>query len=555
MFSYILFDLDGTLSDPKQGICGSVQYALKSFGIEEPDIDRLEPFIGPPLRDSFMKYYGFTPEQAEEAVAKYRERFSVTGKYENTLYPGIAPLLHDLVRAGAKLAIASSKPTIYVEDILVHFGIRQYFDIVVGSELDGTRDRKEEVVDEALRQLDEKYGAKPCEVVMVGDRCFDVEGAKAAGTRSVAVTYGYAQPGELEQAGADIIVRDVEGLRQVLMGGAGQNSWQNAGQNTRTGERGQIPPVGSSSRYRSNAWHSAGQSSAAGTWQNAEQEAGQNAGQYSGMSGSNPRYDKMRDFWKAIGVSALAMGTYYLVSIAISTGVLMLSMIMTPVLDVFGIGARENTYNLWMNLANALATAGAFAACFGIWHKQMNFKAKRSIDGLSLVPMAILAAASAVGMNGLLNLIELYRFSPTFQEISEIQFDTPVWLGIISYGILAPLGEEVVFRGVVYGQFKKVMKVPLAIVLSGLAFGLFHGNLVQAVYATVIGILLALVYELYGTLIAPMVFHGIANLFVYIMLDLTSFGGAFLTPAACIIFLALSAVSVVLMCKLQKKQE
>lgn len=555
MFSYILFDLDGTLSDPKQGICGSVQYALKSFGIEEPDIDRLEPFIGPPLRDSFMKYYGFTPEQAEEAVAKYRERFSVTGKYENTLYPGIAPLLHDLVRAGAKLAVASSKPTVYVEDILVHFGIRQYFDIVVGSELDGTRDRKEEVVAEALRQLDESCGAKPCEVVMVGDRCFDVEGAKAAGTRSVAVTYGYAQPGELEQAGADIIVRDVEGLRQVLMGDAGQNSWQNAGQNTRTGERGQIPPVGSSSRYRSNAWHSAGQSSAAGTWQNAEQEAGQNAGQYSGMSGSNPRYDKMRDFWKAIGVSALAMGTYYLVSIAISTGVLILSMIMTPVLDVFGIGARENTYNLWMNLANALATAGAFAACFGIWHKQMNFKAKRSIDGLSLVPMAILAAASAVGMNGLLNLIELYRFSPTFQEISEIQFDTPVWLGIISYGILAPLGEEVVFRGVVYGQLKKVMKVPIAIVLSGLAFGLFHGNLVQAVYATVIGILLALVYELYGTLIAPMVFHGIANLFVYIMLDLTSFGGAFLTPAACIIFLALSAVSVVLMCKLQKKQE
>ena len=555
MFSYILFDLDGTLSDPKQGICGSVQYALKSFGIEEPDIDRLEPFIGPPLRDSFMKYYGFTPEQAEEAVAKYRERFSVTGKYENTLYPGIAPLLHDLVRAGAKLAVASSKPTVYVEDILVHFGIRQYFDIVVGSELDGTRDRKEEVVAEALRQLDESCGAKPCEVVMVGDRCFDVEGAKAAGTRSVAVTYGYAQPGELEQAGADIIVRDVEGLRQVLMGGAGQNSGQSAGQNTRTGERGQIPPVGSSSRYRSNAWHSAGQSSAAGIWQNTAQEAGQNAGQYSGMAGSNPRSDKMRDFWKAIGVSALAMGTYYLVSIAISTGVLLMSMLMTPVLDVFGIGARENTYNLWMNLANALATAGAFAACFGIWHKQMNFKAKRSIDGLSLVPMAILAAASAVGMNGLLNLIELYRFSPTFQEISEIQFDTPVWLGIISYGILAPLGEEVVFRGVVYGQFKKVMKVPIAIVLSGLAFGLFHGNLVQAVYATVIGILLALVYELYGTLIAPMVFHGIANLFVYIMLDLTSFGGAFLTPAACIIFLALSAVSVVLMCKLQKKQE
>ncbi len=116
--------------------------------------------------------------------------------------------------------------------------------------------------------------------------------------------------------------------------------------------------------------------------------------------------------------------------------------------------------------------------------------------------MVILAAAIAIGMNGVLTLTELYRFSPTFQRVSEMQFDTPVWLGIISYGILAPLGEEIVFRGVVYGQLRKVLKVPYAVVLSGLAFGLFHGNLVQAVYATVIGCLLALVYEWYGTIAA-----------------------------------------------------
>lgn len=568
MFSYILFDLDGTLSDPKQGICGSVQYALKSFGIDEPDLDRLEPFIGPPLRDSFMRYYDFTPEQAEAAVAKYRERFSVTGKYENTLYPGITVLLHDLEQAGAKLAVASSKPTVYVEDILVHFGIRQYFDIVVGSELDGTRDRKEEVVLEALRQLAQRYGAKPWEVVMVGDRSFDIEGAKAAGTHNIAVAYGYAQPGELEQAGAEIIVRDVQGLRQVLLGGAGhfarqgagqngrqdgwqtagQNVWQNAGQNERQNGwqnarqpgrgAGQEPPVGSSRRYRSS------------TWQSARQNAGQNAA----APGGRKLSDKARNFWKAIGMSALAMGTYYMVSIGISMGVLLLAILLSPVLEVFGIGVGEESYNLWMNLANAAATLGAFAACFGIWHKQMAFKPQKSIDGLSVVPMVILAAASAVGMNGLLNVIELYRYSPTFQEISQIQFDTPIWLGILSYGILAPLGEEVVFRGVVYGQLKKVMKVPAAIVLSGLAFGLFHGNLVQAVYATVIGVLLALVYELYGTLAAPMVFHSVANLFVYIVLDLTSFGDAFLTPAACIFFLVISAVSVIMMYKLQKKQ-
>ena len=419
---------------------------------------------------------------------------------------------------------------------------------------------------------------------MVGDRSFDIEGAKAAGTHNIAVAYGYAQPGELEKAGAEIIVRDVQGLRQVLLGRAGhfarqgagqngrqdiwqtagQNGWQNAGQNERQNGwqnarqpgrgAGEEPPVGSSRRYRSSAWQNAGQSAgqggAAGTWQNARQNAGQNAA----APGGRKLSDKARNFWKAVGMSALAMGTYYMVSIGISMGVLLLAILLSPVLEVFGIGVGEESYNLWMNLANAAATLGAFAACFGIWHKQMAFKPQKSIDGLSVVPMVILAAASAVGMNGLLNVIELYRYSPTFQEISQIQFDTPIWLGILSYGILAPLGEEVVFRGVVYGQLKKVMKVPAAIVLSGLAFGLFHGNLVQAVYATVIGILLALVYELYGTLAAPMVFHSVANLFVYIVLDLTSFGDAFLTPAACIFFLVISAVSVIMMYKLQKKQ-
>lgn len=117
-----------------------------------------------------------------------------------------------------------------------------------------------------------------------------------------------------------------------------------------------------------------------------------------------------------------------------------------------------------------------------------------------------------------------------------MQFDTPVWLGIISYGILAPLGEEIVFRGVVYGQLRKVLKVPYAVVLSGLAFGLFHGNLVQAVYATVIGCLLALVYEWYGTIAAPMLFHSVANLFVYVMLELLPFGGVFLSVPSCVRF-------------------
>lgn len=505
MFSCILFDLDGTISDPKQGICGCVQYALRSFGIEEPELDRLEPFIGPPLAESFMKYYNFTAEQAQEAVEKYRERFSVTGKYENVLYPGMGALLHDLKASGATLAIASSKPTVYVEDILVHFGIREYFDIVVGSELDGRRVHKEEVVAEVLSQLAARGESDPDKMVMIGDRSFDVEGAKAIGAHCIAVSYGYAQPGELENAGAEIIVRDVEGLRSVLLGGT------QAGNSTATGSN------TLSERYRG---------SAAKT----KTKSGQ--------------------FWSAVGTSALAMFAYYVISLLISSAIL------TAVSVVYAIGLQElegSSYNFWLNVASALSTFGAFIICYGIWHKKILFHSTKEIDKLSIVPMVILAAAIAIGMNGVLTLTELYRFSPTFQRVSEMQFDTPVWLGIISYGILAPLGEEIVFRGVVYGQLRKVLKVPYAVVLSGLAFGLFHGNLVQAVYATVIGCLLALVYEWYGTIAAPMLFHSVANLFVYVMLELLPFGSVFLSVPSCVLFLVLSAGSLFLLWMLQGK--
>lgn len=505
MFSCILFDLDGTISDPKQGICGCVQYALRSFGIEEPELDRLEPFIGPPLAESFMKYYNFTAEQAQEAVEKYRERFSVTGKYENVLYPGMGALLHDLKASGATLAIASSKPTVYVEDILVHFGIREYFDIVVGSELDGRRVHKEEVVAEVLSQLAARGESDPDKMVMIGDRSFDVEGAKAIGAHCIAVSYGYAQPGELENAGAEIIVRDVEGLRSVLLGGT------QAGNSAATGSN------SLSERYRGSA---------------AKMKT------------------KSGQFWSAVGTSALAMFAYYVISLLIS------SVILTAVSIVYAIGLQElegSSYNFWLNVASALSTFGAFIICYGIWHKKIRFHSIKEIDKLSIVPMVILAAAIAIGMNGVLTLTELYRFSPTFQRVSEMQFDTPVWLGIISYGILAPLGEEIVFRGVVYGQLRKVLKVPYAVVLSGLAFGLFHGNLVQAVYATVIGCLLALVYEWYGTIAAPMLFHSVANLFVYVMLELLPFGGVFLSVPSCVLFLVLSAGSLFLLWMLQGK--
>lgn len=219
MFKYILFDLDGTLTDPKLGITSSVQYALRALGIEEPSLDRLEPFIGPPLADSFREFYGLEGERLATAIDKYRERFATQGIFENEIYPGIPQMLADLKAKGKKLAIASSKPTLFVEQILEHFEIGKYFDHVVGSNMDGTRGTKEEVVEETLRQMltvKMTPAQKRDAVAMVGDRKFDIEGARAHGITSVGVLFGYAPEGELEEAGADYIVNSVRSLQVLL---------------------------------------------------------------------------------------------------------------------------------------------------------------------------------------------------------------------------------------------------------------------------------------------------------------------------------------------------
>ena len=217
MFPYVLFDLDGTLTDPKPGITQCVQYALRCMGIEEPDLDKLEPFIGPPLTDSFREFYGMDQEQAAEAVAKYRERFSEKGLYENEIYPGMKQMLENLKTAGCHLAVASSKPEHFVKLILEYFDIDGYFEVIVGSELDGTRCQKEEVVAEALRRFFPD-GNIPCDdIVMVGDRKFDIIGGREKGLHQIGVAYGYAPEGELEAAEGDYIVNDLDELERVLI--------------------------------------------------------------------------------------------------------------------------------------------------------------------------------------------------------------------------------------------------------------------------------------------------------------------------------------------------
>jgi len=522
MFSYILFDLDGTISDPKEGITKSVQYALQSFGIYEPDLNRLTPFIGPPLRDSFMQFYGFSPQQAQAAVDKYRERFSAVGKFENELYPGITALLRDLKAAGAHLAIASSKPQVFVEEILVYFGIRQYFEVVVGSELNGTREKKEEVLAEVMRQLSGMGAHNTNDVVMVGDRRFDVEGARTAGAHAVAVSYGYAPAGELEAAKPDFLVHDVQQLGRVLFGcSVGEASARNRTQ--------QYSAQGNSTQESRGHQYS--------------------AQQYRNFNGQPARKDGPgRRILKALGMSALAMGMYLVITTFVTTIVTVAGIGLNGYRSIGGVSAED----FWLNAGNAAGILAAFLACFGVWNRKIQIRPVRKIDGLSLIPLVILSAAFAMGLNGAITLTELYKYSPAFQEVAELQMETPMWLGIISFGILAPLGEELIFRGLVYGSLKKAMPVPAAIVLSGFLFGLFHGNLVQGVYATLLGCVFAWSYELYGTLLIPILMHGVANLFVYLLLDCTEFGAAFVMPLPCIFMLAVGVICLILMVRWQR---
>lgn len=212
MKQYLLFDLDGTLTDPMVGITSSVQYALEKFGIPVRYLKELIPFIGPPLAESFQKFYGFSKEDAEKAIQYYREYYAPKGIFENEVYEGIPEMLAHLTEAGFTLLVATSKPTVFARKVLKHFGMEDYFSFVGGSELDGSRTKKAEVISYILKTC----GIEAKEAIMIGDRRHDIEGGKACGLESVGVLYGYGTEQELTEAGADHIIRTVAELEDYL---------------------------------------------------------------------------------------------------------------------------------------------------------------------------------------------------------------------------------------------------------------------------------------------------------------------------------------------------
>jgi len=220
-FKYILFDLDGTITDSGEGITKAVQYALKHFGIDVEDINELKKFVGPPLRDSYMRFYNLDEEKATEGIKVFREYYVEKGMFENLLYSGIVDVLKTLKKNNKELIIATSKPEVHAKKILEHFGIDKYFTIIAGADFEETRVKKGDVIRYALNNLQKLLNNGESldlsKVIMIGDREHDIIGAKENDIKSIGVLYGYGDVIELTQSRADYIAKTPQEILEILL--------------------------------------------------------------------------------------------------------------------------------------------------------------------------------------------------------------------------------------------------------------------------------------------------------------------------------------------------
>lgn len=479
MKKYMLFDLDGTLTDPKVGITTCVQYALHSMGIEEPDLDKLLPFIGPPLKDSFMQFYGMDEEQAGQAIEKYRERFQDTGIFENEVYKGIPQMLEELQNKGVQLAVASSKPTVFVNRILEHFDLKKYFRVVVGSELDGRRVNKDEIIHEALNKL---FYYKPIQkelVYMIGDRKFDVEGAREHRIECVAVTYGYGSIEELKEAKADYIVRSVEELRKFLLREAG------------------------------------------------ESEEGKTAGNTGSKQGSSYGKPKNPFSTKKILQIAFPFFTFLAVKLIVSN---VLSMVAVNLPDLLKakIMIQDEAGAFTGFTGDAVIVFSAIASLAAVWsiRKKVTLFVTKTGEDMRLshlkkepvyrwICLIVTGVGAVLGLNLLFNMTGLIDNSQAYQDVAAVQYGGSFWIGLICYGFISAFAEEVAFRGILYTGIRRLVNAKFALVVSSVIFGVYHGNEVQSFYAFIMGCLIAYAYEYFGCFWVTVLLHVIANVLAY----------------------------------------
>ena len=503
MSRIILFDLDGTLTDSAEGIIKSVQYALARFGIEEPDEEKLKCFVGPPLREQFMQYCHMPQRQAETAVAVYRERYAKTGIYENRLYEGIPQLLELLKQEKKILGVASSKPEVYVRRILEHFQIDQYFDVIVGANMDGTRTKKSEVIEEALDRL--QAGDSREEVLMVGDRSHDVAGALECGIQCIGAAYGYGGEAELTKAGAVYLAHSVDELKIL------------------------------SDRYRNH------QMQEAPGEEKEEQEENP-------ASSAGP----LRKIWRVLYPIGIHYGiTFVVVQVA---AVLLFSWYNMQqsglsAEDVTGLIQQQAV--LLTGIANALALIPLVILYQRDWRLRRSRllgkrKNNRVLKKRGIYAATILFAITASHvLNDLIYYSGLDKIFPGYTQLEETAFQNQnIFVMFIVIGVVSPIVEEVVFRGLVAKRIQDYLGTAWAVVLSAVIFGAYHGNVMQFVYAGLLGLAFGLIMCRTNSLKVVITAHVAANIWSLVGSVLEEFlrqfsEGAFYAMLGCFVVMAL----------------
>lgn len=508
MSQVILFDLDGTLTESGEGIIKSVEYALEKLGVTENDPENLKRYVGPPLKESFMKFSGLNEEQAEQGIGYYRERYTKVGMFENRLYPQIPELLEVLKINDKILGVASSKPEIFVNQILEHFGIAQYFQVIVGSELDGRRSKKEEVIEEALLRL--HMQTERDKVLMVGDKEQDVNGARSCGLQCIGVAYGYGTREELSQAGAVYIADTVEDLG-ILASPNDEETTEHV-ESVRKNSKNRWERKGVSRRKKEEKQNRTKAD------EKAEHQWGEDAIKESD-SGSNRPIHPVMQIWRVIYPILIHLGISMAVSIAFSMFFIWKVISGTDLSNNYDVVEKINSSTLYqLILTSVLSGVITF---FLYWKDQQRRKAGFLGQGEDFVwsppviwfSVIILAIAGSQMLN---DLILVFRLNEIFPYYSQMTDDTmtgqPVWLLFLTVGLLAPAAEELIFRGLVFRRMKDFMNPWAAIILSALLFGIYHGNMIQFLYASLMGILLAVIYHRTGTLWTSILAHVVANL-------------------------------------------
>ena len=469
MWNTVLFDLDGTLSDSAPGITRCVQYALeKEFGIIRKPEELIE-FVGPPLKEQFMLYTGCNDEMGERAVDRYRERYRPVGIFENSLYPGIPELLLQLRNEGFRIALSSSKPEEFCHQILETFEIAQYFDVVCGSDMEGRHTDKAEVVEEVLHRLGMENRRE--EVVLVGDRKYDIIGGKQRGVGTIGVSYGYGSREELELEWPDCIVDTVTELRNVLIGQA------RAG---RRNENTANTPAGIAERKRSDG----------------------------GL---------IYKVWRIVYPMLLHFAVVNITAVLVLAGYLVIR-ILTGAAPYDAFETIQSEMLILTGLGDAILIPIAWMFYREDEKKRLSkgFRERILVHNTFEISEIVSVAIMVIGISCLMNLlIALIPIDDVeYQEIAEEMFNNNgIVIQLVVIGILAPVSEELIFRGLIFRRSRDYVGFMWAAVCSGLFFGIYHGNLTQGIFAFFMGMLFAAIYEHFGTLWAPIVAHMANNIF------------------------------------------